>query len=308
MRSQRMKYSLALGLILLMSCLCPSWAESRHVNHQFGVGIEGGACVVLQGESQDKGLGGQGHLGVDYRIQANHFLMSIGVNAGVENAVFRFNDRDVVLEHSIDQDGYDFDFVYQFRNHRFTHSALNTQLSTLFGGTFNNVYFLLGPSMHFMPKHWAKANTKVATYGDYPQFLDPFTGMPEHEYFNSRPTSESYKLSDKGLFLSASLEVGYAIPLSPEVGNQHLLRVAFYADYCFLNLSKPASTPWSSALIETPATFDWRDMYSNVKLNPLYSTWHQVTGQLSFGIKLTYAISVPSVHRSKYPCLCVDDN
>lgn len=301
---------------------------SAEVLHQPGFYVEGGARMVMLNKANlqftpaemnnpSGGMGWMGGAGFEYRLQANHFLMGMGVGFTTGSAAFHLPDSEAALPNSVDQDGDAFTFVYQFSNHSFKYSTLSPQVSLAFGGTFNNVYFLLGGAFHIIPLSWGESAVDIATYGDYPQFLDPFTGMPEHEYFNTRRRTEAHpSLSDGTLSatVSATAEIGYTIAIPASQQREHLLRIAFFADYAFLNLlgkgSGGENATSGNRLISIPSSFDYRDMFTPVQLNPLVTsslTSGIGLGQASFGLKFSYAISIPSHKRSpKYPCVCLE--
>lgn len=302
------------------------------------------------------GTGGAFSLGFDYRLQAGHFLMNTGVGAAYLRSSFPVIDGRVELPNSIDQDGYDFTFVYQFSGRNDAYSSLELQVPLLFGASFptsagrvgGSVYFLLGGKFTFTP--WLQSHTslQVSSYGDYPQFLDPFTGMPEHQFFDARPLESTITMHyspsapsalavpnsvQNPLALTtynllpinvlASAEVGYSFAFASKGSKEHLLRLALFADVALLNSfplytslsplnSSGSSRPLNPLpLIETPAVFNAEDMYSSLRVNPYLSTLPQnsVLRNLTVGLKLVYAISLPARHyRASGPCMCLTDD
>ncbi len=326
MRNIFLKYLLAVSWLLM---LCGTSPVSAEVFHQPGFYVEGGARLVMLNKNNlqftpaemnnpSSGLGWMGGTGFEYRLQANHFLMGLGAGITTGSAAFRLPDSEAKLPNVVDQDGYTFTYVYQFSKHAFRHSSLASQFSLSFGGTFNNVYFLLGGAFHLIPYSWGQSSVNIATYGDYPQFLDPFTDMPEHEYFDARPRVERYANVPNGtlsMTVSATAEIGYTIAIPAAQQRERLLRIAFFADYAFLNLLRGKNADdqvvLNGNLISVPSVFDYHDMFTPVQLHPLLGsslTSGIGLGQASFGLKLSYAISLPSHKRSpKYPCVCADD-
>ncbi len=283
------------------------------VSNQVGVTAGLGARTLWMTDAQvDRGMGVEGSLAFDYRLAANHFLMKTGVGAAVGSTAFHMLDTDVKLPNSIDQDGYDFTFVYQFSNHAYRHTQVEMQVPLMFGATFNGIYFLLGGTFNLSPISWGKSSAKLSTYGDYPQFLDPFTGMPEHQFFDEKTKDSKGTMRTLVWYPSASLEIGYTLPVAPAKRGEHLLRFALYADYALLNIFKGTASAPQINLIETPETFNWDDMYTPVQLRPLFSTPLTsgiAKGQLSIGVKFSYALSVPAKKPQKSgPCRCMQFN
>jgi len=319
--SSILAYYLIRRIYILLLCIAlTASAVAAEISHQPGFWLAAGEHSLMVSDPAavvdvQNGVGFTTSVGFDYRLQAGHFLMNTGLGVAYNRSSLRSADSQTSLPNSIDQDGYDFTFVYQFADRKDTYSSLELQLPVMFGAQFSGFYFLLGGKLSYRPIGWTNAALQVSSYGDYPQFLDPFTGMPEHQYFGARPLlSATCSLQPStsplaALNATASAEIGYTIAL-PSSGKQKLLRIALYADYGIRNMmpffrGEPTSSP-----MVVPATFDYTDMYSPLRINPVLSTSSSsaILRDLSVGVKLSYAVSVSKKRfRSSGPCRCVND-
>lgn len=307
-------------LVLVHVLVSPSIAAE--LTHQPGFWVAGGEHTLLT--DKEHALGGTASLGFEYRLQAGYFLMQTGVGMAYNAASFHPADYNAELPGAVDLDGYEFTFVYQFSDRKDTYSSLELQVPLMFGASFptgsGEFYFLLGGKFSFRPIGWVNMQVMVSTYGDYPQFLDPFTGMPEHQFFDARPLNSLNPLNPlnslnplnplNSLTPLASAELGYTMALPRTArGRGRLLRIALYADVGVLNTFPfYQGMHLSDGLMFLPDTFNNENMFTPLGINPYLSACSKETvlRDLSVGLKLSYAWSIPARHyRKSAPCHCV---
>ncbi|MCQ2335323.1 MAG: hypothetical protein MJZ89_05740 [Paludibacteraceae bacterium] len=293
--------------------------------------------------AQYASFGYAGGLGVNYELKYYHFLLSTGVHANISRSSFKSQndfafgvpyDGDA-YEHGsagkLDSIGNEFIYNYTFYNRQDQYTNLELQVPVMFGGQWNNFYFLLGAklSSHTL---WGQWNS-VALFnsrGIYDKNFTPFENLEEYGFFRDATTpkfKEQYSIIDEfnkdanttkaresarfNWNVLASLELGYTSdnlesfsPKSHKVMH-YRYRIGAYLDYGvldgFANLQKSATVAPEYDYTK-PAI-----MRDKLVLNSLVASderKHRADGTptsihpIQLGVKFTFMFQMPQ----KKPC------
>ena len=297
--------------VLLASFACVLYSTAA-TTHGVGAYVSGGYHTELLSKnsqlSRPNGL--DIGLGFDYRLTAGSnarrgtkakFLFNTGVGVSFRQYTFNAKATDIAMPHSFDSDGYEFTFIYQLDKRTDQYMRLGAVVPLMVGAEFNRFYFAVGAKVNI--SLWGQVNTQLAvsSYGDYPQFLDPFTSMPEHQFFDSRDIQRKQKVSLKSE-LDASAEIGFILRGSSPLE----VRLSLFADYGIVTCNLSPAT-CNLQPVTTPAVFsDVQDMFSPIQVNHALSTTlvgDSKINPLTVGVRLI--VSVPYQARKSYPCHCV---
>ena len=261
-----------------------------------GVSVAEGSLLTSSGSS----LGIDAALSAGYTMRIGHLLIGTGVEASMTHTAFRIDDAHHEMPGSVDRDGYEFTFVYDIAGRRDAVTCYQIGIPLRVGALFNPVYFLVGASVVVPLYSSGAVSADVTTYGDYPHFLDPFTSMPEHQYFSSTPQQWHSPLHPK-TDVRLSAEVGY---LFHRMQSKAALAVGLFASYGLLNSCQPSGTP----LIEYPAAFTDGDMLSPLQAHHLLDSPDIKQHSLRVGVRLTVFFPHKQKSGSRGPCLCMPFN
>lgn len=310
--------------LIYIVCVCAIACVSVQAATTHGVGayVAGGYHTELlpKNSQLNRPNGWEVGLGFDYRLTAGpdarrgtkaKFLFNTGVGVSLRQYAFTANAMDITIPHSFDSDGYEFTFIYQMDKRTDQYTRLGAVVPLMVGAEFKRFYFSVGAKVNV--SIWSQVNTQlaVASYGDYPQFLDPFTSMPEHQFFDSRDLRRKQNVSLKSE-VDASIELGCLLTSAQtnrfSRRNGVEVRLAVFADYGLVTFGTSISA--DKPAIQTPAVFsDKEDMFTPIQVNHVLSTTLAGNGKitpLTAGVRLI--ITVPYGSKPAYPCRCVRGN
>lgn len=292
-------------IVCLFVALLSVQAARPRATHEPGVWIAGGYHGLLLPSGSDKRLlnGYEASLGFDYCLSFRRFLFHTGIGGCLARVNSKGGNASVALPNSVDADGYVFTFVYDLTARSDRYTSISVQVPLMVGAQFDRFYFLLGTKFALTAMAQSTTSLNVSSYGDYPQFLDPFTGMPEHQYFDAtakKATSEVSFAPD----IKGAVEIGAQV-IKPEENGQPSLRIALYADMSILNIM---TSTRRQAPVDHPSTFTDTDMLTPVTPNPYLSTTLVGNGdirRLAAGVKVV--LSFPYTPKKCYPCRWIRD-
>ena len=272
-----------------------------------GVGIEVGEYSLLSKDAEGStrnSLGGAGGVGFDYQFVYRHFVFTTGIGAFIGSTAFHPTDPIFSLPNSVDKDGDIFTYQYRFAKRYDQYTPIALELPVLIG--FEVMHFQLTAGCKF---RWygycaSKVSSEVETWGEYPQFIDPFTGMPEHRFYGTNPQTSkgSYTLKPE---VAVSVEAAWLIQARYTNTNRPrcTYRIAIFADYGVTN----SLTSGSGSSVTIPTQFvDHPSMLTDIRYRDYLSTDKMNGGQLHSlfaGIRFSILFSFQKQER----CLCVMD-
>lgn len=297
-------------IISLVGCLCLCMGMSAQVRNYITLwGDMGEASLLTDIESVSMGasMGVGGGIGVGYELYANHFLFTVGVGGNVSHSVFNMLPFSSTLPNQIDSEGDRFDYVYTLNNRQDAYTNASLQVPLMVGAQLDRFYFLVGAKLDMSFLVNTDVSATISSQGVYPQFIDPFTGMPEHMFFDDYALEYTDVVDfNANVMVSAELGwrlgsvyhgTGFDVPKSKTV-----YRLGFFADYGLLDLHRKGTAD----LVSLPTKFDSQDMKSNIGLNDILSS-NQATkavNNLMVGVKFTVLFQLPE---AKNCVLCKDD-
>jgi hypothetical protein len=175
-------------------------------------------------------------LGIGYEFHYRKFIAAIGIEGNYWNmntVVDNFQIRDVDM---IDTEGDEYSGIFDLRNNtdRYQIGYANVPLMVGFHLP-KKWYFLVGAKygVNILGKSsTGDKNTTVTHSGIYPQFIDEFKNMENHEYWTYNRTHKTDMTFENNL--AASLEIGKYL----KIKDNFAMRLALFADYGFFNIHK----------------------------------------------------------------------
>ena len=239
------------------------------------------------------GVGPEGGLGFAYQLQYRHFVFSTGLGMTVGSASFHSPDSMVSLPNSIDKDQYVFTYRYQFSKRHDRYTTIGLQIPIMAGFSVNNLILMAGCKLKWYGLCSTNVKSNVETWGEYPQFVDPFTGMPEHQFYSATSVTRrgAYRLKPE---IALSLEAAWVI--TPRY------QLAVYADYGINNIGSDGI----GNLISVPSVFsEETSMLEDVQFTHWLGSDRMNGGQLhslTAGVRFTVFFPLSK----KYPCRCME--
>ena len=217
-------------------------ALSPDVTNFVGLHIDAGYSSLLHTiQGQKPAVGANTCFGVDYRLNYNNFLFSVGAEAMYELNANQLDKLDVSIP-MVDTEGDYFDMHVQVDKSRDLSHMANVNIPILFGGEWQRFYFLVGPKLSLNLYGSTSSTALVTTYGEYEQYYDDFYDMPNHQFASGQPMSSGLLPLGWNMQILAHLEVGGRVGhmyrhqqfrLNPDKVRMY---VAAYVDFGLLNL------------------------------------------------------------------------
>jgi hypothetical protein len=174
-------------------------------------------------------------LGIGYEFHYRKFIAMLGIEGTYWNQS-TVVDNFQLHTAMIDTEGDPFEGVFDLRNNTDHYNIGYANIPLMVGFHLpKKWYFLVGAKygLNILGQS-ATGNDKttVTSSGIYPQFIDVFVDMPNHEFWTYKRTHQTDIEFENNL--AASLEVGKYLSIK----NYLTTRIALFADYGFLNIHK----------------------------------------------------------------------
>ena len=148
---------------------------------------------------------------------------------------------------------------------------------------------------------------KIADQISMKEFIDPFTGMPEHMFFNDYVLEQKGKVDFKTNVM-ASAEIGWRLGhIDNSTGfdvpkPKTLYRIGLFADYGIFDVHYRSNKP----AVVLPETFNAENMTSDMAVNDILSTSQaqKIVNNLLVGVKFTVLFQLPEPKKCVF---CNDD-
>lgn len=309
-------------LILFIAFLLCGTMEAK-VNNYVGAYANLGEWTLLPMDGKyGASFGVAGGLGFQYELQAGptygqtRFLFNLGVGLQGGNTSFmQSSNQNIVLEDQRDLDGEAFDYVYSLKDRHDDYNNLALQIPVMFGVQHNKFYMLVGVKFDANLYTKTHSTAMLTTYGQYDSF-DPFTNMPEYQFFDNLPISGGVK-TRFNFGVDASFEIGGRLGVvNNAVGfdvpkRKVEYRLAAFVDYGLLDLHVHDQ---QSALIAPSAynsgatypVYNTTSMVDNLVMNDIMSTsgFARSVNNLVIGLKFTVLFQMPEAG----PCVICRDS
>lgn len=297
---------------ILLTALLISGTINAKVNNYIGLYADFGEWTLLPTESNyGPSFGVAGGMGFMYELQAGpkykptRFLFNVGVGADAGMTSFmQSSNQNIILANQTDLDGEAFDYVYQLRDRQDQYKNVALKVPVMFGLHHQKFYMLAGVKLNL--SLWTKTNSvaNLTTYGEYASF-DPFTNMPEYQFFNDLPISGGVR-TNFNFGVDASFEIGGRLGMVNDavgfdVPKRNIeYRLAAFVDYGLLDLHVHDN---QAALIapsaynkgETYPIYNTTSMVDNLVMNDIMSTagFAKSVNNLMIGLKFTILFQMP---------------
>ena len=282
-------------IVLSLLCLSAVVAGAVDVVHYPAVWVEADEVSLLASQNS---LGVGGGLGAAYNLRIGPVLVNAGVGVTASYTAFKMSDAHAELPNSVDRDGYAFTFVYDVQNRRDAVTEYSVSVPLRVGAVFHPVYFLVGADFRVPLAASGKIKADITTYGDYPQFLDPFTGMPEHQYYDGASRSWEAELSPN-IDVCVSAEVGYVFGQQMR-DTRHMFTLGLFAEYGLMEGYNRTGMP----LLTLPEVFRDDNMLAPVAPSHVVLSETKAVHRLFAGVR--FAVIFPMRSRGKFnPCHCI---
>lgn len=298
-------------LILFVALFVCSTMNAK-VNNYIGAYANFGEWSLLPMDSKyGPSFGVAGGVGFVYELQAGpkygqtRFLFDVGVGAlGGMTSFMQSTNQQMILSNQTDLDGEAFDYVYELKDRQDQYHNIAVQVPLMVGVQHRRFYMLAGVKLAANVWTQTRSQAILNTYGQYAGF-DPFTNMPEYQFFNDLPISGGVR-TNLNIDLDASLEIGgrlgvYSDAVGFDVPKQKIeYRLAAFVDYGLLDLHVRNQ---QSALIAPPAynsgvtypIYNTTSMVDNLVMNDIMSTeaFARSVNNLMIGLKFTILFQMP---------------
>lgn len=230
------------SLVLLSASISAHTNLNPEVTHFVALHGDAGYSSLLHTmESRTPAAGVNSNIGIDYRLQYNNFVFSIGAEGMYELNINHIGQLTETIK-MIDTEGEAFDMHVQVDKSRdLTHMA-NVNIPILFGGEWKRFYFLVGPKVSLNVYGATSSKALVTTYGEYDRYYDDFYNMENHQFVSGQPMGSATLPMKWNFNVMAHLEIGGRIGhmfrhkqfrLNPDKVRMYL---AGYVDFGLLNL------------------------------------------------------------------------
>ena len=239
------------------------------------------------------GIGGG--VGGGYEMHVDRFIWTVGLH--IHPMLTSFNLGNINNSFSaVDDESDSFVFTYTQNNRKDVYSGLSLQIPLMVGADLGRMYFLAGVKVDLNVTGKSRVKTRLSSSGDYEDLIDPFTGMPEHGFFDDKTFNQKadYKFRPD-VAVSAELGVNFGL-VTKETGfdvpkNKQKFRLALFADYGLLDKHNQGT----QESITLPTTFDAANMSEGITVNNILSTKQaqQKVSNLLVGVKFTVLFKLP---------------
>lgn len=262
-------------------------------------GDAGYSSLLHSMKGRTPAMGINANIGIDYRLQYNHFLFSVGAEG-----MYQLNANHIgQLTETIrmrDTEGEQFDMhVRVDKSQDLTHMA-NANIPILFGGEWNRFYFLVGPKVSVNLYGATSSTAQVTTYGEYERYYEDFYDMENHQFVSGQPMASALLPMKWNFNIMAHLELGGRIGhmfrhkqfrLNPD---KNRLYLAGFVDFGLLNIHNNKNGK---------PLFDYQETEQGVKffIQPLLLSNlsdNVFFRNMNVGIKFTVAFEMPKHGKS----------
>lgn len=285
---------------LVAVALCIAIVSKAQVHNYIALSAQVGESSLLTDIEQlsPKGsIGAGGGIGASYELEANHFLLHVGVAATVSHSVFFSKELTETISRVYDDEGDLLDYIYEQSSRKDAYTSISAQVPLMIGASAGHFYFLAGAKVQLGLFGSAHSEAVLSAKGRYDKFIDDFEGMPEHTFFKEVPFTTKNNVSFKPNVL-ASIELGYRfgnfgikttgydVPKTNNYG-----RLAVFADFGVLDIHKKGN----QTSISLPTSFNPSDMTSSIRLTDILSSSaaKSAVHPLMVGVKYTYLFRLP---------------
>lgn len=295
---------------LLIACMVVGMSLSAQVKNYITLWGDLGEASLLSGISDVQNgasLGVGGGIGVGYELYANRFLLDVGVGINVSHSAFSLNPYASTLPDQTDSEGDKFNYIFTLNDRQDAYTNTSLQIPLLLGAQLNRFYFLVGVKLDASLLVNTRVSTVISSEGEYPMFIDPFTGMPEHMFFNDYVLEQKGKVDFKTNVM-ASAEIGWRLGhIDNSTGfdvpkPKTLYRIGLFADYGIFDVHYRSNKP----AVVLPETFNAENMTSDMAVNDILSTSQaqKIVNNLLVGVKFTVLFQLPEPKKCVF---CNDD-
>ena len=162
-------------------------------------------------------IGGGGNFGFGYDLQYGKFLFEVGVEAGFSRMRSQVSDfkRDY---NAVDTEGDEFTWHHSFYSRLDEADLVSVNVPVVFGGLFEQVYFLVGPKLSINAWGRTRERSLVDATATYEGLIGEFKDMANHSLYNGRQLSDSWKSYSPAINLRLAGEIG--LPLNYYISNE----------------------------------------------------------------------------------------
>lgn len=289
-------------MLFALSCVAASAYTdlSPEVTHFVSLHVDAGYSSLLHNiQGQKPAVGANAIFGVDYRLNYNSFVFSVGAEGMYELNANQLDKVDVSIP-MLDTEGDLFDMHVKVDKSRDLCHMANVNIPVLVGGEWKRFYFMVGPKFALNLYGATSSTALVTTYGEYERYYDNFYDMENHQFVSNRPMSSGMLPMKWNMNIMAHLEVGGRIGhmykhqqfrLNPDKVRMYL---AAYVDFGLLNIN---SNTGSAPLFEYRETDQGVQFYIQPLLLSTMSSGAKFRN-LNVGIKYTIAFEMPKHGKS----------
>lgn len=297
-------------IVLLLCSLFMHFIGNAQLQHSLYVLCGGDIGLLIDNEelASPKG-GGGGNFGFGYELQRKKFIFNVGLEAEFNR--MRSHVNDFMREYdAVDTEGDAFIWRHNFYNRIDEADLVNLNIPLLFGGKFNNLYFLLGPKLSANILGRSREESKSDATAKYDGLLGEFSDMKNHSLYSGRILQDPWRSYSTNINLRVAGEFGIILNtlIADEPGTDILsthgveLNFGVYIEAGVLNL---IASKFKGGLVDYENVDEWPGVrftqnyvYSSFEANKAYVI------DMQFGIKIRCLFRLP---QSKICVICSDN-
>jgi hypothetical protein len=252
-------------------------------------------------EGQQASNGVDARIGIDFRMQYNRFIFSVGAEGMYALYTNHMNKLDVSIPMK-DTESDIFNMHVLLNKSRDNAHMVNLNVPLLVGMEWRRVYFMVGPKISLNLYGKTSSSAEITTYGEYERYYSDFYDMPNHQFYSGRKMSSLQMNLDWNLNVMVHAEVGARVGhISKYTGFRHnpdriRMYVALFMDCGVLDVHQKG---------KGEPMFGYRETSDGVQfyIQPLMKS--DIADQsafrnLSVGVKFTVAFELPKKGKSYY--------
>lgn len=285
-----------LGVLLVgLCCMLLVLGQPKSYISVWGEAGESSLLTTLTNIDTKSSFGVGGGIGGGYEMHLSNFVWTAGLHIGIMHTSFKLGNINDSFD-AVDDEGDALLYTYTQNNRRDNYTGLSLQVPVMVGADFGRIYFLAGVKVDVSMLGRSKVKTRLSSSGDYYDLIDPFTGMPEHGYFDDVTFDQKADFKFRpDVMASAELGVNFGL-VTKEMGfdvpkKKQIFRLALFADYGLLDKHNPGRLE----SITLPTKLDASKMSEGITVNNILSTTQSTkeVHNLLVGVKFTVLFKLP---------------
>ena len=293
---------LSLSLCTLLSAQVKNYIGATGELGEYSLMTKVGGADFANKDYNLFGLGISTSVGGTYEMAVKHFILNLGLQVGVAHPSLAIPDMQKTLKDVVDDEGDKLNYIYRQTDRRDAYTSLSLQVPVMIGMHFDHFYMAAGVKVGISFLGSNSVKTNISSAGDYEKFIDEFSDMPEHLYYNNLSFSKHGSTSFSPSVMP-HFEIGYVFGDFHHASGfdvprtKNLYRLGLFVDYGIMNLVDKGNKD----ILVVPSNFSDANLENGVEINDILSTSARQgnVNDLCVGLKFTALFPL----KEKKPCV-----